>query len=157
MNLFILDKNPVSSANRLVEIMGDKYAFKMLIELGQLVCSAGISNVYKKIPQGKKIQEWVKENPYYVWAYMKTLFHLLHDSSIKIKKQNKWKICQIIFDILENTEIRTFRTDTAYFRYAKEYECDIPNDTLLSIEKCITETEKYLKWKKSNINDGSLE
>lgn len=52
MMLIILDKNPLKSA----ELVPDKIKFKQLIELGQLICSAGISDVYKPIKQGKELE-----------------------------------------------------------------------------------------------------
>ena len=56
MFLLILDKDPIRSAH----LIPDKLKFKQLIELGQLVCSAGISDIYKPIKQGKQLQEWKK-------------------------------------------------------------------------------------------------
>lgn len=54
--LLILDKNPILAAN----LVPSKLKFKQLLELSQLICSAGISGVYKKIPQGKEIQNCIK-------------------------------------------------------------------------------------------------
>lgn len=58
MMLLILDKNPILAAN----LVPSKLKFKQLLELSQLICSAGISGVYKKIPQGKEIQNWKDAN-----------------------------------------------------------------------------------------------
>ena len=65
MQLYILDKNPIISAN----LIPDKYKFKMLIELGQLICSVGLSNVYKPIKQGKELQTWVSDNKWWIYDY----------------------------------------------------------------------------------------
>ena len=61
MFLLVLDKDAVKSA----QLVPDKIKFKQLIELCQLICSAGYSNVYKKINQGKELQNWIIRNS--VW------------------------------------------------------------------------------------------
>ena len=69
MMLLILDENPILAAN----LVPSKLKFKQLLELSQLICSAGISDVYKKILQGKEIQNWILENPAWVYRYFDTL------------------------------------------------------------------------------------
>ena len=59
MFLLVLSVDPITSAN----LIPDKLKFKQLIELGQLICSVGISDVYKPIRQGKEIQKWIKKYP----------------------------------------------------------------------------------------------
>ena len=49
MMFIILDSCPIQAVYKLPE----KIRFKQLIELAQLICSAGFSDIYKKIPQGK--------------------------------------------------------------------------------------------------------
>lgn len=59
MMLIVLDKNPITAA----KLVPNNLKFKQLLELAQMLCSCGFSNLYKKIPQGKAIQEWIKQNP----------------------------------------------------------------------------------------------
>ena len=62
MMLIIADKSPQKNFEYLVENTNKNYIFKSLLELAQLVCSCGYSEVYKPIKQGKEIQEWIKNN-----------------------------------------------------------------------------------------------
>ena len=162
MNLFILDKDPIVSAQKFYDKMGSKYAFKMLIELGQLICSAEISDVYKTIPQGKELQEWVKENPHYIKYYFSKLFNLCRESNLSLKEQTVKNIASIIGDLcdysyyFECSDLGFEYIYDAYFRYSKEYKCDIPSKTLLSIDDCIRETELYLDWKKDIIKNKKI-
>lgn len=50
MMLLILDENPILAAN----LVPSKLKFKQLLELSQLICSAGISGVYKKFHKVKR-------------------------------------------------------------------------------------------------------
>lgn len=140
MQLYILDKNPIISA----QMIPDKYKFKMLIELGQLICSAGLSNVYKPIKQGKELQDWVKEHK--IWAY-KYHLELLRWSikHINMEIQTKIRLACIRWDLFDSCYNKDeLKPISAYFRYAKEYKCNIPSKTLLPIEQCIAEYKKYL-------------
>ena len=42
--LIVLDSNPVNAANK----VPDKLKFKQLLELAQMICSCGYSDIYKK-------------------------------------------------------------------------------------------------------------
>ena len=68
MQLYVLDKNPVTSAN----LLPDKYKFKMLIELAQMVSTITCS-AYKPVRQGKVIMNWIKNNGNYTKMYYNTL------------------------------------------------------------------------------------
>lgn len=142
MQLYILDTDPVKSA----QLIPDKYKFKMLIELGQLICSAGLSNVYKPIAQGKELQQWVKDNPYWISSYFNFLFEWsinhINMSSETFKKLNE--LSSFKFNIDYSV---TSPPIQAHFRYASAYECPIPSKTLLPIEVCIEAYKEYLQWK----------
>ena len=143
MQLYILDKNPIISAS----LVPDKYKFKMLIELGQLVCSAGLSNVYKPIKQGKELQAWVSQHRDYTYSYFDKLLRW-SKSHIDMQPSTLDKLQQISLD-LENSlgQIAEKEPTHAYFRYAQAYDCSIASKTLLPISNCIAEYEKYLEWK----------
>lgn len=70
MMLVVLSKWPKKAAR----LVPDKIKFKQLLELGQLVCFAGISSVFKPIPQGKEIQEWIRKNPRWTFLYFENLY-----------------------------------------------------------------------------------
>ena len=69
MMLIVLSKWPRKAAER----VPDKIKFKQLLELGQLVCSTGVSSVFKPVRQGKEIQEWIKRNPRWTFLYFENL------------------------------------------------------------------------------------
>ena len=62
MQLYILDKNPIRSAIKIPE----KYRFKMLLELAQMV-STLTGSVYKPVKQGKKLVSWINHHRRYVY------------------------------------------------------------------------------------------
>lgn len=142
MQLYILDKDPIKSA----QLVPDKYKFKMLIELGQLICSAGISDAYKRIPQGKELQEWVSNNTAWTYFYYKELYYWCINN-INMKESTIYNIKIILNSIYNPVYCYLQEPTRAYFRYAKEYECNVPSKTLLPIEDCISEYKKYLEWK----------
>ena len=65
MMLIICSEKP----SRAAHLVPDRLKFKQVLELCQMVCSCGYSNIYKKVPQGKAIQEWIKKNPAWVKTY----------------------------------------------------------------------------------------
>lgn len=142
MQLLILDKDPIKSA----QLVPDKYKFKMLIELGQLICSAGISDVYKRIPQGKELQEWVKENKAWSLLYFAELFDW-SCRNVNLKLETYKSLNKIKWHLFESVDEPKNEPTHAHFRYAKEYKCNIPSKTLLPIDECIAEYKKYLEWK----------
>lgn len=73
MMLIVLNKNPILAA----QLVPNKLKFKQLLELAQMIFSCGYSNIYKKIPQGKEIQGWIKENYTWVKRYAIALFFLV--------------------------------------------------------------------------------
>ena len=143
MQLYIIDKNPIISAS----LVPDKYKFKMLIELGQLICSAGLSNVYKPIKQGKELQAWVSEHRGYTYQYFDKLLRW-SKSHVKMQPDTLAKLEQMKQDILNQLgKVAEKEPTHAYFRYTQAYSCSVKSKTLLPIEQCITEYKKYLEWK----------
>jgi hypothetical protein len=149
MQLYILDKDPVKSA----QLIPDKYKFKMLIELGQLICSAGLSDVYKPIAQGKELQQWVKENIAWTYHYFMTLM-TWSISNINMKGDTLAKLVKISNDVYDNWDTNWWNITKAYFRYAQAYQCAIPSKTLLPIEICIEAYKEYLQWKMKGKQNG---
>jgi hypothetical protein len=149
MFLLVLDEDPITSAN----LVPDKLKFKQLLELGQLICSAGISDVYKPIRQGKAIQEWVKKHPEWVAMFYFWLKQYCIEN-IKGTYKTFMNIELIYRDIYafcyeRRKEIKEPLT-TAIFRYSKDYQCNIPTNTELPIDECIKEYKQYVEWKKLN-------
>lgn len=147
MMLLILDENPILAAN----LVPSKLKFKQLLELSQLICSAGISGVYKKISQGKEIQNWILENPAWVYRYFDTLsIYCVDLPNIKHKTVEDFK--QIMHDlywyVVFNGKI-CILPQTAIFRFSKDYTTDYLNNVTLPISKCVEEYKQYVQWKKN--------
>lgn len=145
MMLIILDKNPLKSA----ELVPDKIKFKQLIELGQLICSAGISDVYKPIKQGKELQKWVLKNARWVLSYYNALLvHCMKSCSLKLQTLiDLTDIFSYLHEYCETNKLKRKDIETAIFRYVQEYSCNIPSKTELPIDECIQEYKKYAQWK----------
>lgn len=152
MQLYILDKNPNISAS----MIPDRYKFKMLIELGQLICSSGISNIYKTIPQGKELQAWVFSYRPYVYQYFETLLDWSRNN-IRCKEETLEKLEAIKNDLFKSLyELPYVEPNFAFFRYSERYTSDVKSGTLLSLDECINHYKQYLIWKEDKSRVGSL-
>ena len=149
MFLLILDKNPQKAA----ELVPDRLKFKQLLELCQLICSAGISDVFKSIKQGKELQNWIKNNKNWTYWYIMFLYDYCL-KNINLKAETIYKIKNIIRDLHNSTDILKPEQypKTAFFRYVKEYlGTKYATKTELPIKECIKEYNKYIKWKEKRI------
>lgn len=152
MFLLVLDKN----VKRAAQAIPDKLKFKQLLELCQLICSAGYSDIYKPIRQGKHIQEWIKVNQ--VWT--KTFGVLLLawcTENMTLKKET----FENIFSILASVPVSCYvgcEAETAIFRYSKDYEdfTIFKTNSELPIKDCVKEYKKYVEWKKLNKVKGYM-
>lgn len=141
MMLIVLDKNPVIAA----DLVPDKIKLKQLLELCQMVCSCGYSDIYKKVKQGKNIQEWIKKNHTWVKCYAKTLFDWCKENR-KLTNKTCNDISQIIISMPVLFWVLPIRT--AVFRYSKEYKnTSYPTDSELPIDVAVAEYNKYVDWK----------
>lgn len=144
----ILDKNPHKAA----ELVPDRLKFKQLLELCQLICSAGISDVFKPIRQGKELQKWVKNNPYWVKCFFIDLLPFII-SEINIKEETLEKIQKIYFDLskycCKKQKFRYSDTKIAIFRYVKAYAkfTEYESNSELPIDVAVNEYKKYVEWK----------
>ena len=96
MFLLVLDKNPYKAA----ELIPDRLKFKQLLELGQFICSAGISDVYKPIKQGKELQEWISKHKSWTYSYMVCLANWTK-KNIKTSMVTIYKIDNIMYDLFK--------------------------------------------------------
>ena len=144
MMLIVLSKWPREAA----EFVPDKIKFKQLLELGQLVCSIGISSVFKPVKQGKEIQEWIKRNPRWTFLDCENLYCWVRER-VKISNETDNKFAKILFDLREiYNDSDTARVDTAIFRYSSQYKgTQHHNNSELPIEEAIKEYKKYIGWK----------
>lgn len=140
MFLLVLDKDPIKSA----ELVPDKIKFKQLIELYKLICSAGISDVYKTIKQGKELQYWIRNNQGWVKKYGAYLLNWCVENT-KISTKTQFKIISILFNLDETIGNEP---ETAIFRSSKDYKYPLDNNIALPINICIKHYKQYIEWKK---------
>lgn len=147
MFFLILDKNPYEA----VKLVPDRLKFKQLLELGQLICSAGISSSFKPVRQGKAIQNWIIVNPLYTLYYLDGLFGWCFNH-VNLSDVTALKIGTILDDLWRYCQRNNYFGDTpqdAIFRYVKEYKPFTIYDSndKLPIDIAINEYKKYLRWK----------
>lgn len=139
MFLLVLDRSPSKAA----KLVPDKLKFKQLIELCQLICSAGLSDIYKPISRGKQIQDWIKRHQGWVRDYGITLLiECRHYTAISQETADK------VRSILWSLPLKITKPKTAVFRYSSDYESYICTNSEISIDVCIEEYKKYVAWKK---------
>lgn len=150
MMFIILDSCPIQAVYKLPE----KIRFKQLIELAQLICSAGFSDVYKKIPQGKNIQQWIKKYPTYTFRYFRRLL-VWCSNHTNMSIDTEKKLHHISLDLSKNLDLydTSEKTPTsAVFRYAKNYKSIYPTNTEICIGNAIKAYEEYMEWKNYDQN-----
>lgn len=146
MMYIITSKNPREAVDYLIKNTNKNFCFKQLIELSQLISSSGISNQMKRIPQGKELQEWIKDNPYYTHNFYLSLCAYCIEN-IKMKLETIVKLVNINSDLLNYT-IKKHATDKlthAYFRYNKNYKSEYKTKSLLPVEIACKEYKKYIE------------
>lgn len=153
MMLIIADKSPDKAVDWLVENTNKNFCFKQLLELGQLICSAGISDVYKPIKQGKELQEWIKDNRLWVYRFISYLWiKVVANVNLKPKTTlDLYKIRNDLFDSIKKKKRITY-PKVAIWRYSKEYESEYATNSELPIEVVCELYKKYIiefKFKKS--------
>ena len=147
MFLLVLDRDPILA----VQKVPARLKFKQLIELGQLICSAGISSVYKRVQQGKAIQSWILRNPKWVLSYFTCLFeHVKSTCNLKEESvDNLNSIMNSLSDYCKNSKASS-KIETAIFRYSKNYSnTRYFTDSELFIDIASEEYRKYVDWKES--------
>ena len=144
--LIVLDKNPYGAAVKVPK----QLKHKQLLELMQMI-SCVVNFGYEKLPQGKKLKEWINNNKYWVYTYAKVL---MQDLNLTKSTEIKYKClldllkesCQ---DFYEWYLVKEPILKTAVFRYKKEYEdfTEYETDSELPIDVAVEEYQKYIDWK----------
>ena len=162
MMLVIADRNPSKNATYIVENTNKNFLFKSLLELAQLICSCGLSNIYKKVHRAKEIQGWILENKLWVYRYYTALYFTCL-SSVKAKPETFLKLYTIRDDLFEfvKNKRRLSYPKTAIFRYKKGYITKYKTNTELPLDECIKEYRKYIETfkfpRKGELNEGIIE
>ena len=146
--LVICDRKPEENALYIRKHTNKNYLFKSLLELAQLICSCGISQVYKPIKQGKELQAWILKNKLWTYRYYRSLL-LLCLIDLNLKPKTAVDLKKIEYDLADSIEKKKRITypKTAIFRYKKGYNSNYKSNSELPIEECIKEYKEYLKWK----------
>lgn len=145
MMLIVLDKNPITAARKIP----DGIRHKALLELMQMLsCVVGFG--YHKIPQGKRIKEWISNNKVWVWNYATTMyFDYIVYSKPKEETIIKYKCLLDLLKCQWWNQQEYKKPATAIFRYVKEYKgTSYPTDSALPIDIAVEEYQKYLNFKK---------
>ena len=82
MMLVVAEKNPIENALYIKENTNKNFLFKSLLELGQLICSCGISNVFKRVHRAKEIQKWILNNKLWVYRYYTALYFICSTTDV---------------------------------------------------------------------------
>lgn len=156
--LVICDRVPEENALYIRKHTNKSYLFKSLLELAQLICSCGISKVYKPIKQGKELQEWILKNKLWTYRYYRALL-LLCLIDVDLKPKTAVDLKKIEYDLAESVEKkkRIVYPKAAIFRYKKGYESKYLTNSELPFEECIKEYKEYLKWKNDTRKDRRKE
>lgn len=146
MMLIIADKDPYKNARYIAERTNKNFLFKSLLELGQLICSAGVSSTFEKVNRGKEIQNWILKNKLWVYRYYNELFFSCL-SKINMKSLTAWKLWKIRDDLWESIEKRKriVYPKTCIFRYKKGYNSKYESNSELPLEEGIKEYRKYIE------------
>ena len=141
--MFLIQDEGATKAARMVP---DKLKFKQLIELCQLICSAGFSDIFDKLPRGKEIQEWIKRNEEWTFIYGITLYNWCW-SNTKMKEATKIKCAKILNSLVSQTSELISIKDVV-FRYKKDYKnTSYSTNSLLPVKEGIKEYRRYVDWK----------
>ena len=139
--LLILHEDPYEAAKRVPQY----YKHKQLLELMQML-SCVVNFGYEKIPQGKKIKEWMSKNIDWTYIYTKTLFRLVKEH-LKEETCIKYKCLIDLLELRTSGKISVPNATTGIFRYKEGYTSNYESNVELPIEECCKEYEKYLEWK----------
>ena len=146
MMLIIADKDPYKSAKYIAEHTNKNFLFKSLLELGQLVCSCGISKVYKPVKRAYEIQDWILKNKLWVYRYYRSLWYYCM-SKINMKSKTALDLYNIendLFDSIEKKK-RIVYPKTCIFRYKKGYNSKYESNSELPLEEGVKEYRKYIE------------
>ena len=158
MMLILCSDIPKENVEYLIKHTNKNFVFKSLLELLQLVCSAGISDVFRPLQQGIKLREWILEHK--SWTYWYCMF--LYDYCIynlNLKFATIYKIKTIIRDLHNSTNVFIVEMPShAIFRYKQGYKSKYETNSELPIYECCKEYKKYIDWKfkKSEVDYANI-
>ena len=169
MMLIICSDKPDKAVDWLVENTNKNFCFKQLLELGQLICSTYISDVYKPVKQGQELQTFIIKHIEWIYYYYACLYSKCKYLEMNMQQKTKTKIDEIMLDLFINSKLEAkkhkkrysgyrfgfevevlpikYDLETAIWRYSKEYESEYPTNSELPIEVVTELYKEYIKWK----------
>ena len=142
MMLIIMDKSPEMSVLQLIRYTNKQFVWKQLLELCQLICSAGFSKEFKPLKQGKELQVWVANNKTWVKAFGWALLEYCLNN-IKMVYETYKKIRNIL-NSLDDVECWVIPPQNAIWRYSKDYKSEYETNSELPIELVTELYKKYI-------------
>lgn len=151
MNIFILDKDPIKSA----QMLCDKHVCKMIVESCQLLCSvfyfnSNIIPPYKLTHKNHPCAKWTRLTKSNFKWLLRHLKELLNQYTLRYNKIHK---CQEIFNWIINNKsklyFRCYELTPFVQCMPKEYQCN--NEVEAYKKYYINEKLKFAKWKLNNI------
>lgn len=152
MMLIITHPIPVEAVDFLIKYSNNNFCWKQLLELSQLLCSCGYSDVFKPVKQGKEIQKWIKKNENWVYSFYNHLYQYCC-KNIKMKLETKDKLYKIKSDFYKLIDRfnGVYMPETAIWRYNKEYASIYGTNSELPIFTCCRLYRGYLNYKFSKL------
>ena len=144
--LIVADRDPYKNAHYIAKNTNKNFLFKSLLELGQLICSAGISSVFQEVKRAYEIQDWILKNKLWVYRYYTTLFFLCL-GEIQLKPSTAVKLYKVRDDLWDKIEHKKRITypKTCIFRYKKGYNSKYTSNSELPLAEGIKEYRKYIE------------
>lgn len=155
MMLIVADRDPYKNAHYIVKHTNKNFLFKSLLELAQLICSSGISSVYKEVKRAYEIQDWILKNKLWVHRYYTTLLYLsLGHVKMRLKTiADLYAVSDDLWVSIEKKK-RINYPKTCIFRYKKGYKNKYKSNSELPLEEGIKEYRKYIEEFKFPVKHG---
>lgn len=138
-----------TDSNTSVRLIPMHLRIKELIEVNNLICSAGISSVFKGTAENKVLIEWVKRNSRYIFFYYTRLIQWAHNKG-RVPYQTYIKLRSVREDLsffMQYNNCTEESPKSIVFSYDSNYESPIPNNTEVPTLKGIHLYREYLTWK----------
>lgn len=122
---------------------------KELIEVTNLICSAGISSAFKGTIENEVLTEWIKQNSRYIFLYFTRLIQWAWGKNrMPYKTYAKLKpVRKDLSFFMQYNNCTEESPKTIVFSYNSDYKSPIPNNTEVPTLKGIHLYREYLAWK----------
>lgn len=122
---------------------------KELIEVTNLICSAGISSAFKGTIENEVLTEWIKQNSRYIFLYFTRLIQWAWGKN-RMPYKTYAKLKSVRKDLsffMQYNNCTEESPKTIVFNYNSDYKSPIPNNTEVPTLTGIHLYREYLAWK----------